>query len=185
MSFPTAPEADIAFLLEGTFPYVSGGVSSWVNQIIRAYPEYRYALIFLGSRRDDYEEHKYTFPDNVVHYEEHFIYDGIGTGEKPVSRSGDAGAFAKAAELHESFLGSAPIEEALAAFREIAPVMMPGGRLDLEDFLHSERSFDLALIVTFRTRDDLKIYDTHPEHEAVRLYIKAHRTATATVDFEF
>ena len=53
------------------------------------------------------------------------------------------------------------------------------------DFLHSERSFDLALIVTFRTRDDLKIYDTHPEHEAVRLYIKAHRTATATVDFEF
>jgi len=53
------------------------------------------------------------------------------------------------------------------------------------DILHSERSFDLALIVTFRTREDLKIYDTHPEHEAVRLYIKAHRTATATVDFEF
>ena len=53
------------------------------------------------------------------------------------------------------------------------------------DFLHSERSFDLALIVTFKTREDLKIYDTHPEHEAVRLYIKTHRTATATVDFEF
>ena len=53
------------------------------------------------------------------------------------------------------------------------------------DFKHSERSFDLALIVTFKTREDLKIYDTHPEHEAVRLYIKAHRTATATVDFEF
>jgi polysaccharide biosynthesis protein PelF len=40
MSFPTAAQADIALLLEGTFPYVSGGVSSWVNQIIRAYPEY-------------------------------------------------------------------------------------------------------------------------------------------------
>ena len=53
------------------------------------------------------------------------------------------------------------------------------------DVLHSERSFDLALIVTFNTREDLKIYDHHPEHEAVRAYIKAHRTATATVDFEF
>ena len=48
---PKAREADIALLLEGTFPYVSGGVSSWINQIVRAYPEYRYAIVFLGSRR--------------------------------------------------------------------------------------------------------------------------------------
>ena len=30
---PKAREADIALLLEGTFPYVSGGVSSWINQM--------------------------------------------------------------------------------------------------------------------------------------------------------
>ena len=53
MTFPTADRADIALLLEGTFPYVSGGVSSWVNQIIRAFPEYRFAIVFLGSRRED------------------------------------------------------------------------------------------------------------------------------------
>jgi len=53
------------------------------------------------------------------------------------------------------------------------------------DCLHSARSFDLALIVTFNSREDLEIYDHHPEHEAVRAYIKAHRTATASVDFEY
>lgn len=53
------------------------------------------------------------------------------------------------------------------------------------DFKHSERSFDLALIVTFDSKEDLAVYDKHPEHELVRAYIKAHRTATATVDFEF
>ena len=53
------------------------------------------------------------------------------------------------------------------------------------DFKHSERSFDLALIVTFDSKEDLEIYDRHPEHEKARAYIKAHRTATATVDFEF
>lgn len=53
------------------------------------------------------------------------------------------------------------------------------------DFKHSERSFDLALIVTFQSKEDLEIYDHHPEHEKARAYIKAHRTATATVDFEF
>jgi hypothetical protein len=58
-SHPKAGEADIALLLEGTFPYVSGGVSSWINQIIRAYPEYRFALVFLGSQRSDYGAFKY------------------------------------------------------------------------------------------------------------------------------
>jgi hypothetical protein len=53
------------------------------------------------------------------------------------------------------------------------------------DVLHSERSYDMALIVTFQTLDDLKIYDSHPAHEAVRAYIKAHRTASASVDFTF
>ncbi|MFX5752041.1 DUF3492 domain-containing protein, partial [Acinetobacter baumannii] len=28
-----AKDCDVMLLLEGTFPYVSGGVSSWVNQI--------------------------------------------------------------------------------------------------------------------------------------------------------
>ena len=77
MTFPTADRADIALLLEGTFPYVSGGVSSWVNQIIRAFPEYRFAIVFLGSRREDYGAPKYPLPDNVVHFEAHYLYDNF------------------------------------------------------------------------------------------------------------
>ena len=53
------------------------------------------------------------------------------------------------------------------------------------DVLHSERSYDMALIVTFRTLEDLHTYDQHPAHAEVRSFIRAHRTATATVDFEF
>ena len=37
MSNPTGqtpPKADIALLLEGTYPFIRGGVSSWVHQII-------------------------------------------------------------------------------------------------------------------------------------------------------
>lgn len=53
------------------------------------------------------------------------------------------------------------------------------------DFLHSQRSFDLALTVVFRTREDLETYDQHPAHAQVRAFIRGHRTATATVDYEF
>jgi len=93
-----AADADIALLLEGTFPYVSGGVSSWVNQIIRAFPQYRFALVFIGSQESDYGEMKYTLPGNVVHLERHYIH---APGAKPPVRAqaGDPQAYAMVARL--------------------------------------------------------------------------------------
>ena len=70
-----AADADVCLLLEGTFPYVRGGVSSWVNQVIRSFPEYSFALCFLGSRPQDYPKMQYALPDNVVHLENHYLYD--------------------------------------------------------------------------------------------------------------
>ena len=144
MSLPTAQDADIALLLEGTFPYVSGGVSSWVNQIIRAYPEYRFALVFLGSRREDYSAFKYELPANVVHFEEHFLYEGQSTHEKPRARRGDEQAFKAATCMHDKFAPGVPMAEAMQAFKEVAHAMMPGGKLTLDDFLHSERSWEIV-----------------------------------------
>ncbi len=67
--------ADVMLLLEGTFPYVSGGVSSWVNQMIRAFPDLRFGIVFIGSRREDYGDMAYQLPPNVVHLETHYLYD--------------------------------------------------------------------------------------------------------------
>ena len=143
MSVPKASDADIALLLEGTFPYVSGGVSSWVNQMIRAYPDYRFAIVFLGSRRDDYTTFKYELPANVVHFEEHFLYDDITSTERPPPRQGNEEAFRLASQLHEKFVPGCPRHEALDAFKEVAHAMLPGGKLNLDDFLHSERSWEI------------------------------------------
>lgn len=136
-------EADIALLLEGTFPYVSGGVSSWVNQIIRAYPEYRFAIVFLGSRPEDYGPPKYELPANVVHFETHYLYAEFGNNEKPAGRAGNREALDQAAELHEHLLGGEDPAAALASFRDVARAMLPGGKLTLEDFLYSEESWNI------------------------------------------
>lgn len=138
-----ATDADIALLLEGTFPYVSGGVSSWVNQIIRAYPEYRFAIVFLGSRKEDYGKPKYELPDNVVHFEEHYLYDDLNRNIKPSSRRGDPEALALASELHEKFAQHQSTAEAMGTFREVARAMLPGGSLTLDDFLHSEIAWEM------------------------------------------
>lgn len=75
-ALPRAAFADIGLLLEGTYPYVNGGVSSWVHDIIRAFPEYTFGLCFLGSKPDDYPKMAYMLPANVVHLENHYLYDG-------------------------------------------------------------------------------------------------------------
>ena len=59
------PEADICLFLEGTYPYVSGGVSAWTHDLIRNHPELTFTLIslippnFVGER-------KYELPSNVI-----------------------------------------------------------------------------------------------------------------------
>ncbi len=142
--YPKAQEADIALLLEGTFPYVSGGVSSWVNQILRAYPEYRFAIVFIGSRRQDYEQFRYPLPDNVVHFEEHFLYDlPMSEHEQPNSRKGNA----KAAALVQSFIAELRHkpqgEQAIATFESIVRELGPKGLIQRDDFLYSQRAWDI------------------------------------------
>ncbi|HWS13050.1 MAG TPA: GT4 family glycosyltransferase PelF [Rhodocyclaceae bacterium] len=143
MSHPRAESADIALLLEGTFPYVAGGVSSWVNQIIRAFPEYRFALVFLGSRPGDYGPAKYALPENVVHLETHYLHDFWGGAREDVpALDGDAEAFARVDALHDLFRAGADTGPAgMSAFHEVARDLMPGGPLTLPDFLHSGQAW--------------------------------------------
>ena len=141
--FPKATSVDVMLLLEGTFPYVSGGVSSWVNQIIRAFPGIRFGIVFLGSRRSDYGAPRYALPDNVVHLETHFLHDDLGrpTAERISGMRGDAAAFDAVAELHDMFRGGPRAD--LSAFETVARDVLPGGRVSLDEFLHSEEAWKL------------------------------------------
>jgi polysaccharide biosynthesis protein PelF len=96
----TAPTADIALLLEGTYPYVRGGVSSWVHQIITGLPTITFSLIFVGGRRSDYGEIRYELPKNVVHVEIHYLEDAWKQSKGGRAR-GSANMFAQSAELHD------------------------------------------------------------------------------------
>ncbi|MFG0599166.1 GT4 family glycosyltransferase PelF [Delftia sp. WSY_4] len=157
--FPTAASADIALLLEGTFPYVSGGVSSWVNQILQAYPEHRFAIVFLGSRREDYGDFRYALPPNVVHFEQHFLFDALHSNIQPAPSRGHPEALAKAREFLQALEAHDGSDESrakvLAAMRSIALELQPGGSLPLEDFLHSEFAWDLI-------RDSYRRHCTDP-----------------------
>ena len=138
--FPRADSADIGLLLEGTFPYVSGGVSSWVNQMIRGFPDVKFAVVFIGSIEEEYGEQKYELPDNIVHFERHYLYARRRAPEiKKIE--GDPTTFAVVEEMHRYFRAPHAHAEGRALFEKLAPELA-GGRLNHEDFLYSHRSWE-------------------------------------------
>lgn len=96
-----AGQADITLLLEGTYPYIRGGVSAWVHQLIQAFPEYTFALVFIGGHPDHYGEIQYELPKHVVHLETHFVH--LQTQRPPVRGiKGDPAFFHLIKNFHEA-----------------------------------------------------------------------------------
>ena len=143
MNWPRAERADIGLLLEGTFPYVSGGVSSWVNQIIRGFPEYTFALIFIGSRAEDYGDAKYVLPDNVVHLETHYLHNRHAVPQvRPMQ--GDPAVFGDIKHLHECFRFPETNPDGRETFKKLIPQLSANGGASLETFLYSETAWDFV-----------------------------------------
>ncbi|HTJ94911.1 MAG TPA: GT4 family glycosyltransferase PelF [Pararobbsia sp.] len=137
-----AASADIALLLEGTFPYVRGGVSSWVDQMIRAFPEKTFAIVFIGSREEDYDGQLYELPANVVHLETHYLYT---VEEPPLAEPapGDPAAFERSAALHASLRSASHQHDDIGALMaDVIPMIQPGGKLGEDQFLYSKTAWE-------------------------------------------
>src|SRR5512146_1432689 len=75
-----ALQAQVCLLLEGTYPYVAGGVSSWVHCIISNLPELSFALLHIGAQRGAYGPARYTLPANVAGLSEVYCQTGPSSG---------------------------------------------------------------------------------------------------------
>lgn len=53
-----------------------------------------------------------------------------------------------------------------------------------KDVLHSERSYDIALVTKFDSMEGLQAYQVHPEHKKVIEHIAMVREASVSVDYE-
>src|SRR5262249_20639659 len=62
---PSAAMTDVGLVLEGTYPYVPGGVSAWVHELIRSLPERRFVIVHISPERGTYRKRRYRLPSNV------------------------------------------------------------------------------------------------------------------------
>lgn len=133
-------QADIALVLEGTYPFIRGGVSSWVHQIINGLPELTFALIFLGDRKENYTEIKYSLPKNVVDLRLFFIMEDT---EPPAfqRKKGNKKQFEKIDKIHQSFQRESKIDFA-PILRQLIQGTSDHKPITPVDFLYSERAWE-------------------------------------------
>jgi polysaccharide biosynthesis protein PelF len=70
-----AEGADICLVVEGSYPYVTGGVSSWLQWLVENLEERSFAVVALVAEEKDEKERRYRFPENVVSYREFNVFD--------------------------------------------------------------------------------------------------------------
>lgn len=63
----------ICIVAEGSYPYVMGGVSSWIQMLVKEMPEHEFIIYTIGAYEKDKGKFKYDIPQNVIKIKETFL----------------------------------------------------------------------------------------------------------------
>lgn len=63
----------ICLIAEGCYPYVAGGVSSWIQMLVKGMPQHEFVLCTIGATKDQRGVFKYEIPENIVEIHENFL----------------------------------------------------------------------------------------------------------------
>ena len=154
--FPKSDHVDVMLFSEGTYPYVKGGVSAWLLQLIKGLPEYTFGVCFIGAQEivdGKKMEISYEFPPNLKHLEVHYLFDNE-TRKKPKRIRGSKKGFEAVKELYASF----------RAVDEDIPEMLQhvdfySKDVTFEDFLFSERSWEFVNDTYLKNCPDVPFVD--------------------------
>ena len=71
----TVQEADVCLIVEGTYPFVTGGVSSWIHELLQGMPDLTFSILHIAPSRGYWGEPRYKLPPNVVSFLECYAHD--------------------------------------------------------------------------------------------------------------
>lgn len=131
---PTTP-ADVCLYVEGAYPYVRGGVSTWVQQILNELPDLTFHLVHIGAQPGGVRQ--YVFPSNLREYREIFLFaKDPATGDLRSQRE----ALARGHERFATFTSEPPADP-FAGFIDILAGIAP--HCPFEGFWQHPKTWDL------------------------------------------
>lgn len=145
-------EVDVMLLAEGTYPYIRGGVSSWIAQILVGLPEIKFGICFVGSQESDYGDMRYELPDNLVHLEVHYMF---GDDLPPVRKiKGNKEAFKEIHKLYNAFRNG---DKELPDM--VKNIDFYTKDVTFEDFLCSKEAWDFINKIYLKNASDIPFVD--------------------------
>lgn len=72
----------ICMIVEGAYPYITGGVSNWIHQLVTNMEEFEFIIITIMAEGHTKGKFKYKLPKNVVGVEEYFLDEILYAGGK-------------------------------------------------------------------------------------------------------
>lgn len=70
----------VSLLVEGAYPYLTGGVSSWIQSMLEEMKDTEFIIQTLVIHREQKREFKYQIPDNVLEIREIYLFDSEYSG---------------------------------------------------------------------------------------------------------
>lgn len=65
----------VCIVAEGCYPYVVGGVSSWIHSLIQSFPNVEFILLTIVANRSYRGKFVYEFPENITEVHELYLED--------------------------------------------------------------------------------------------------------------
>jgi polysaccharide biosynthesis protein PelF len=136
---PHRAKADICLIVEGCYPYISGGVSSWIDWLMRAQDQYSFAVISVVSGPEP-RQSRYEFPANLISFSELVLQPGADA-QKPVTRSARPAQGEELAQLLTGLVRGG----GLAEYSRLVEITAHGSQApSLHDLMTSRLAFDVV-----------------------------------------
>lgn len=125
--------ADVCLIAEGCYPYVAGGVSTWIDWLIRSHPELTFTVVAILPSAPT-SEPRYARPPNLLSIEHVRLDDNhLGT-----SRDWPAATPEHMAELIGQLLNEGDTRHLAELMKLLGP---PGHRVSLDTLLNSPEAW--------------------------------------------
>ena len=123
------PIDDVCVIVEGAYPYVSGGVSAWVHGLIRRQPDLRFSVVAILPEPPA-PAAKYGALPNLTAMHHLYLSESHGNGGWRRPRAFDQVEFDKAVDV---FLSAGGVGELARIIRLLAPLVKARRTTDLLD----------------------------------------------------
>lgn len=138
---PEEPRADVCLIMEGSYPYVSGGVSSWTHGLIRQQADVSFSVVSIQPSARGLAM-KYELPANVVAHHHLFLH----RTERPAARAPARGEVGQFVDVLLGVTRDGDLER----FGDLIE-LVNAAKLDLDDLLNSPLAWEIVRAMYNRT----------------------------------